>query len=175
MFARLGMVGAGLGLTGPEGRARIVLTLIDLPLAIEDCAAALLVRASRPGLYRALPRVDAACELPQSLAPPGDEVVAAQPCRPDSVRRDVAVRLQLVGRLCVDRRLRQLLRGRQISVGGVGEIQPAAVSGSSSGPVDPVAGPGFVVFGVLRCQTGCVLAGTFRGLTPTKKGVRPSV
>ncbi|MFI5670989.1 hypothetical protein [Streptomyces sp. NPDC051704] len=74
VFARLGMVGAGLGLTGPEGRARIVLTLIDLPLATvrrplraghplpaeglaEDCAAALLVRArrGRAGRVRAGP------------------------------------------------------------------------------------------------------------------------
>ncbi|MCC0100363.1 TetR/AcrR family transcriptional regulator [Streptomyces flavotricini] len=61
VFARLGMVGAAIGLTGPEGRDRIVLALIDLPLGVvrrplraghplpahaedlaEECAAALL-------------------------------------------------------------------------------------------------------------------------------------
>ncbi|MFD5511952.1 TetR family transcriptional regulator [Streptomyces sp. NPDC059761] len=34
VFARLGVVGATLGLTGPEGRDRIVLALIDLPLGV---------------------------------------------------------------------------------------------------------------------------------------------
>ncbi|MCX4547017.1 TetR/AcrR family transcriptional regulator [Streptomyces sp. NBC_01565] len=34
VFARLGMVAAAFGLTGPEGRDRIALALIDLPLAV---------------------------------------------------------------------------------------------------------------------------------------------
>ncbi|MFI6144458.1 TetR/AcrR family transcriptional regulator [Streptomyces sp. NPDC051109] len=34
VFARLGLIGAALGLTGPEGRDRIALALIDLPLAV---------------------------------------------------------------------------------------------------------------------------------------------
>ncbi|KOU23395.1 TetR family transcriptional regulator [Streptomyces sp. WM6372] len=34
VFARLGSAGAALGLTGPEGRDRIALALIDLPLAV---------------------------------------------------------------------------------------------------------------------------------------------
>lgn len=61
VFARLGLVGADFGLAGPEGRDRIVLALIDLPLGVvrrplraghplpphaehlaEECAAALL-------------------------------------------------------------------------------------------------------------------------------------
>ncbi|MFI8266722.1 MULTISPECIES: TetR/AcrR family transcriptional regulator [unclassified Streptomyces] len=61
VFARLGMLGAAFGLTGPEGRDRIVLALVDLPLGVvrrplraghplpahaeglaEECAAALL-------------------------------------------------------------------------------------------------------------------------------------
>ncbi|MFD0355822.1 TetR/AcrR family transcriptional regulator [Streptomyces sp. NPDC127110] len=34
VFARLGELGAALGETGPEGRDRIVLALVDLPLAV---------------------------------------------------------------------------------------------------------------------------------------------
>ncbi len=66
--------------------------------------------------------VDAVGELAQDLAPLGDEVVAAQPCRPHAVRGYVAACLQLV-ELRVDRGLRQLVRGGQVLVGGVVDVQ----------------------------------------------------
>lgn len=67
-------------------------------------------------------RVDAACELTQHLAALADEVVAAEPRRPDPVRGYVAAGLQLV-ELRVDGGLRQLVGGGQIGVGGVVQIQ----------------------------------------------------
>lgn len=67
-------------------------------------------------------RVDAACELPDDLAPLGDEVVAAQPRRPDAVRWGVAAGLEFV-ELRVDGGLRQLVGGGQVVVRGVVEVQ----------------------------------------------------
>lgn len=66
-------------------------------------------------------RVDAVGELPQGFAPLGYGVVAAQPGRPDAVRRDVKAGLQIV-ELRVDRRVRQALRLCQGVVGRLNDV-----------------------------------------------------
>ncbi len=66
--------------------------------------------------------VDAVGELPERFPPLGDEVVAAQPCRPHAVRGYVAADFQLV-EVRVDRRLRQPVRGGQVGVGRVVQVQ----------------------------------------------------
>lgn len=66
--------------------------------------------------------VDAVGELVDGLAAFGHEVVAAQPCRPHAVRRDVAAGFQVV-QFGVDRGPRQALRVGQGAVGCLGDVQ----------------------------------------------------
>lgn len=79
-------------------------------------------RGEERAVYPAAGRVDAVGELAQDLASFGYEVVAAQPRRPDPVRRHVAAGLELV-ELRVDRRRGEPVRGCQVLVRGVVDVQ----------------------------------------------------